>query len=127
MGDAGLFWGYLTYAARRDLPLHQALLLCTVVLGVRAGRNAHSESELLSAYSRLCHKHALPPLAANQLGEMRGALCDVGVLKACPVGKGKKMYVLHVKEDIVQNSLENIPVYGKILLDGPRYSAMSLV
>ena len=113
-------------ARLKDLPLQQALLLCTIVLGVRAGHNAHSESDLLSSYQRICHKHRLPPLAANQLGEIRGALCDIGVLKACAVGKGKKAYLLNVKDDVVQNSLEGIPVYGKILADGMRCSALSL-
>ena len=107
----------------KDLPLHQALLLCTVVLGVRGGRAAHSEPELLSSYQRLCQKHSLPPLPANQLGEMRGALCDIGVLKACAVGKGKKVFSLNVKDEVVQNSFEDLPVYAKILQDAPRCSA----
>ena len=113
-------------ARLKDLPLQQALLLCTIVLGVRAGHNAHSESDLLSSYQRICNKHRLPPLAANQLGEIRGALCDIGVLKACAVGKGKKAYLLNVKDDVVQNSLEGIPVYGKILADGMRCSWLGL-
>ena len=107
----------------KDLPLHQALLLCTVVLGVRGGRAAHSEPELLSSYQRLCQKHSLPPLPANQLGEMRGALCDIGVLKACAVGKGKKVFSLNVKDEVVQNSLEDLPVYAKILQVAPPCSA----
>jgi cell division control protein 6 len=109
----------------KDLPLHQALLLCTVVLGVRGGRAAHSEPELLSSYQRLCQKHSLPPLPANQLGEMRGALCDIGVLKACAVGKGKKLFSLNVKDEVVQNSFEDLPVYAKILQVAPPCSGCS--
>jgi len=37
----------------KDLPLHQALLLCTVVLCSRAGQNANTDGELLSSYVRL--------------------------------------------------------------------------
>ena len=110
----------------RDLPLHQALLLCTVVLGMRGGRAAHSEPELMSSYQRVCHKHSLPPLPANQLSEMRGALCDIGVLKACAMGKGKKVYSLNVKDEVVQNSFEDVPVYAKILQDAPRCSALGM-
>ena len=100
--------------------------VCTVVLGVRAGMTAHSETELFSSYARLCHKHSLTPLPANQLGEMRTALCDGGILKACAVGKGKKAYSLHIKEEVVQNSLEDLPVYAKILQNGMRCSALSM-
>ena len=108
------------------MPLHQALLLISVVLGARSGRSAHSESELLSAYAGVCYKHSLTPLPSNQFGEMRGALCDVGVLKACAMGKGKKVYVLSVKDEVVQNSLEDLPVYGKILQDASRCSALGM-
>ena len=110
----------------KDLPLHQALLLCAVVLGGRAGHHAHTEADLLNAYLRVCHKHSLPPLPANQVGEVRGALCDIGVLKATSVGKGKKMYVINVKDAVVQSSLQNLPVYSKILLDAARCSALSM-
>jgi len=110
----------------KDLPLHQALLLCAVVLGERAGHKANTEGELLYAYLRICHKHSLPPLPANQVGEVRGALCDIGVLKATTVGKGKKMYVMNVKDAVVQSSLEDLPVYSKILQDGARCSALSM-
>jgi cell division control protein 6 len=99
----------------KDLPLHQALLLCVLVLRARGGCNANTEGELLSSYVRLCQRNSLSPLPANQLGEMRGALCDIGVAKVCTVAKRNKMYVLNIEDSVVQSSLEHVPVYQKIL------------
>ena len=63
-------------------------------------------------------KHSLPPLPANQLGEMRGALCDIGVLKGSPLAKGKRVYALNIEDKVVQGSLEHLAVYANILRSG---------
>jgi hypothetical protein len=49
---------------------------------------------------------------------MRGALCDIGVLKGSPLAKGKRVYALNIEDKVVQGSLEHLAVYANILRSG---------
>ena len=113
----------------RALPTQQALLLCAIVLGVRAGNVVHTRDNLFAEYRRICLKHSLVPLHLHELPAILTALRDSDLVKARKVAKGREVYELNswVTEEVMQSSLGANAVYANILVDASRCSALATV
>lgn len=112
------------------LPLHQALLLCSMALAAEDGREREGEESLVGGYVRICRKQNLPPMSGPQMRQLLDALLDAGALASSKSGSGKGKqalvyYSLAIKQEQTIAALKTVPFYANILQDSMRCSALA--
>ncbi|EKX52469.1 cell division control protein 6 [Guillardia theta CCMP2712] len=113
----------------KQLPLHQALIVCSLVLAHRKGIKDLTAQELTTGYVMTCRRSNMAPLSQSFVKELISPLKDLGILKvgvAVIKGKRSPTYNLALKEDVAVSTLKTIPLYSTIFSEAPRASALAL-
>eukprot|EP00960_Hanusia_phi_P055200 762910-Hanusia_phi.AAC.2 len=113
----------------KQLPLHQALIVCSLVLAHRRGIKDLTVQELTTGYVMTCRRSNMSPLSQSFVKELIAPLKDLGILKvgvAVIKGKRSPIYNLAVKEEVAVAALESVSLYSNIFSETPRASALAL-